>query len=62
MYDLNGRLVQTLVEGGQAAGAHQVVIDAKGGQLGMSVLPSGIYLLRLTDGRQEALSKICLVW
>jgi hypothetical protein len=54
LYDLNGRLVQTLAEGWQAAGSHQATIDG-------TQLPSGVYLLRLTDGRQSALSKVCLL-
>jgi len=61
LYDLSGRLVETLMEGWQEAGEHRVVIDAKGGQPGMAVLPSGIYLLRLTDGRQTELRKVCLL-
>ena len=60
LYDLSGRMVHSIMDGWQAAGLHQAVIDASG-QPGMSILPSGVYLLKLTDGRQEALSKICLV-
>ena len=38
LYDIQGRLVGTLVEGWEAAGEHRVVI---GGQAGMSILPGG---------------------
>jgi len=54
LYDLSGRLVQTLAEGWQEAGSHQAVIDG-------TQLPSGVYLLKLTDGKQSALSKVCLL-
>jgi len=54
LYDLNGRLVQTLFEGWQEAGSHQAVIDG-------TQLPSGVYLLRLSSGNQVALGKVCLV-
>ena len=54
LYDLSGRLVQMLAEGWQEAGSHQAVIDG-------TSLPSGIYLVKLTDGRQAAVNKVCLV-
>jgi hypothetical protein len=54
LYDLNGRLVQTLVDGWQTAGEHQALIDG-------TQLPSGIYLLRLSSGDQVALRKVCLI-
>ena len=44
LYDINGRLVRTLVDGWQAAGEHRATIS---GQPGMSVLPAGIYIIRL---------------
>ena len=40
IYDVQGRLVRTLVDGPQATGQHTVVFDAEG-------LPSGTYLYRL---------------
>ena len=61
LYDLRGQLVETLTEGWQEAGEHRVVIDANGGQARMPILPSGIYLLRLSDASHSALSKVCLV-
>ena len=54
LYELNGRLVQTLVDGWQTAGEHQALIDG-------TQLPSGIYLLRLSSGDQVALRKVCLI-
>ena len=41
VYDLLGRQIQTLVDGTQNAGSHEVVFEA-------SHLPSGTYLYRLT--------------
>jgi hypothetical protein len=64
LYDLNGRLVQTVAEGWEEAGEHRVIIDANkwtGRNAYPTVLPAGIYFLRLTDGRQTGLSKVCLV-
>jgi hypothetical protein len=61
LYDLKGRLVDVLMDGWQAAGQYRAVIDVNGGQAGTPVLPAGVYLLRLTDGRQTALSKVCVV-
>jgi len=64
LYDINGRLVQTLMEGWQEAGEHRVVIDANrwtDRNVYPTVLPAGVYLLRLTDGRQVGLSKVCLI-
>jgi len=57
LYDLSGRLVRTLAEGWQEAGEHRAVMDANGGQTGMSILPAGVYLLKLTDGRRTEAQK-----
>jgi uncharacterized delta-60 repeat protein len=47
IYDIAGRLVQTLANGWQEAGEHEVMFDGTG-------LPSGIYLYRLeTEGQAE---------
>jgi hypothetical protein len=54
LYDLSGRLVQTLAEGWQEAGEHRAVIDG-------TQLPSGVYLVRLSSGTQVALGKVCLI-
>jgi len=61
LYDLSGREISNQQLGIRNPGTHRVVIDSKGGQPGMAILPSGLYILRLTDGRQSALSKVCLV-
>ena len=54
LYDLRGRVVETLMDGWQEAGEHRAAING-------SQLPAGIYLLRMTAGRQTAISKVCLV-
>jgi hypothetical protein len=64
LYDINGRLVQTLTEGWEEAGEHWAVIDANRGtdrNVYPTDLPSGVYLLRLTDGRRAAQRKVCLI-
>jgi len=54
LYDLNGKLVQTLAEGWQEAGSHQAVIDG-------TQLSSGLYLVKLTAGRESAVMKAALL-
>ena len=54
LFDLNGRLVQTLAEGWQSAGSHEAVIDG-------APLPSGMYLVRLSDGVNSSLAKVSLL-
>jgi hypothetical protein len=51
VYDMGGRLVNTLVNGLYDAGNHQVTWDASG-------LPSGLYVYRLTVGDQTASGKM----
>jgi hypothetical protein len=51
VYDMGGRLVNTLVNGQLEAGNHQVTWDASG-------LPSGLYVYRLTVGGQTASGKM----
>lgn len=62
LYDINGRLMETLVSGWQATGKHRVVI---GGQTGMSVplpqYPAGLYLVRMQAGEFTAVRKVTLV-
>ena len=43
VYDVRGREVARLVDGGLPAGVHRVRFDAVG-------LPSGVYIYRLTAG------------
>ena len=53
VYDLSGRLVETLVSGEQTAGRHSVSWDS-------STSATGVYLLRLeTDG--EAITKRAVI-
>ena len=54
VYDLNGRLVETLIDGHQAAGPHSVNFDAQN-------LPSGTYVYRLTTGQGTQTRKMILV-
>ena len=54
LYDTGGRLVRTLVNEREAAGRHTVTIDAAG-------LGSGVYLLKLTAGRDAAVRKVVCV-
>lgn len=54
VYDLNGRLIDTLVEGQQAAGPQAVTFDA-------GDLPSGTYVYRLTTPTGTQTKKMVLV-
>ena len=54
IYDVNGRLVTTLVNGHRNAGVHEVSFDAAG-------LASGIYLYRLTAGDFTSSGKMILM-
>lgn len=59
VYDMNGRLVRTLVDGTVEAGSHQVSWNASNdaGQ----ILPSGMYVYRLTAGSLTASGKMVFV-
>ena len=54
LYDINGRLVQTLTDGWEAAGAHQRTLRA-------DRLPGGVYILKLSAGAQTAEKKLVLL-
>jgi len=54
VFNLQGQLVETLVDGMRDAGAHNVTFDA-------SALSSGIYLYQLTAGSDIASGKMVLV-
>lgn len=54
VYDLNGRLVKTLVDDMLNAGTHSLIFDSAG-------LPSGVYLYRLESGGVSAVKKMVLV-
>jgi len=54
VYDVNGRLVETLVNGNRSAGVHDVTFDA-------SSLSSGVYLYRLEAGDFNATGKMILM-
>jgi len=54
LYDISGRLVQEIDEGWQGAGEHRAVINGEG-------LASGVYVLKLTAGRDAAVRKVVCV-
>lgn len=54
IYDIKGRLVETLVNGGMAAGEHEVQWNA-------AQFSSGIYFVQLTDGNNLQTRKILLL-
>jgi len=54
VYDLQGRLVQTLVDGQRSAGAHTVTFNA-------SNLASGVYIYAITAGDFQASGKVVLM-
>ncbi|RJP77295.1 MAG: T9SS C-terminal target domain-containing protein [Candidatus Zixiibacteriota bacterium] len=54
VYDIAGREVATLVNGWRDAGAHEATFDGSG-------LASGVYLVRLEAGRQQATGRMVLL-
>ena len=54
VYDIRGRLVARLVEGTQAAGAHEVQFTPRG-------LASGVYLAHLQAGGQVRTIRMLLM-
>ncbi len=58
VYSLDGRLVQTLVDGVQSAGSHSVIFN--GVDNAGNVLPSGVYFYSLTSGSQTITKKMVL--
>jgi len=54
VFDLQGRLVETLIDGWRDAGSHSVVFDG-------SNLSSGLYLYRITAGSFDATGKMVLL-
>jgi len=59
IYDVNGRLVRTLVDGNREAGMHEVAWDARD-DAGRAVA-SGVYVYRLTAGADVAVRRMVLV-
>ena len=59
IYDLQGRLVRTLVSGQLAAGRHEVAWDSRD-ERGRPQ-PTGTYLLRLGDGQRQQTTKLLLM-
>ncbi|MDO9172776.1 MAG: FlgD immunoglobulin-like domain containing protein, partial [bacterium] len=59
IYDLQGTLVRTLVEGSRAAGRHDETWDGRdnaGGQVA-----SGVYMARLAAGGMQQMQKMVLL-
>jgi endo-1,3-1,4-beta-glycanase ExoK len=54
IYDINGRLVNTLVNDIQSVGVYSVKFDATG-------LPSGIYMYKMQTGRSEHVRKMVFI-
>jgi hypothetical protein len=54
VYDINGRQVETLVNGNKSEGKYSVNFDA-------SMLPSGTYIYRLAAGNYSAMRKMVVV-
>ncbi len=54
VYDIRGRLVKTLWNGYKAAGTHRLRFDGKG-------LASGIYMYRLSNGKQSVTRRMLLI-
>jgi hypothetical protein len=53
-YNLAGQLVETLVQGDQLAGRHEVNWSARN-------LPAGVYLLRLETGGESRITRVIRV-
>ncbi|HWN80956.1 MAG TPA: FlgD immunoglobulin-like domain containing protein, partial [Candidatus Udaeobacter sp.] len=56
VYDVAGRLVQTLLAGPLPAGAHRLTWDGAGAASG-----SGVYFIRLRSGSEQAVEKVVRV-
>jgi len=54
VYDIQGRVVNTLMNGWQNVGEQRVRFDGK-------ALQSGVYVYRLIDGNQKSVGKMMLV-
>ncbi len=54
IYDLNGRMVQTLYEGYQMAGSYRIRFDASG-------LSSGVYIYSMRSGKHAVNRKLTLI-
>jgi len=59
VYDLHGRLVRTLADGVYAGGEHSVVWDGRSDR--GDEMPSGLYFVKVEDGRRVRSRKMMLV-
>ncbi|MBM4221291.1 MAG: T9SS type A sorting domain-containing protein, partial [Gammaproteobacteria bacterium] len=53
VYNVNGQLVRTLVNGSMEAGHHELSFDGTG-------LPSGLYLARLSTAQGDQVTRLIL--
>ena len=56
VYDIKGRLVETLINQYYMPGIHQIVWDASSNSV-----PSGIYFIALNTGKNRILQKVMLI-
>jgi len=62
VYDPLGRRVKELIPGRwMGAGEQRVVLNASGGQTGMSILPSGVYIVKGEAGGEVATGAVSLM-
>ena len=54
VFDLNGKLIETIQPGSMETGTHELKWDAKG-------IANGVYILRMQAGNQEATHKVLLM-
>jgi hypothetical protein len=59
VYDVQGRLINTLYDGRQTAGTHNILWNGR--DIRGIAVPSGVYLCRLTTGEETAVQKLILV-
>ena len=54
VYDISGRKIVTLIKGKRDAGTHRAILNTDG-------LTQGIYFVRLTGGKSEAVRKLIIL-
>ena len=59
IYDMRGKEVSTLMKGEQAAGSYNLEWDGR--NRNGEVMPSGVYLLRMTAGNYSKMNKMIFV-
>ena len=59
VHDVTGRLVRTLDDGPRAAGSHYADWDGRDGR--GELLPSGMYFLRFSGGKEARTQQVVLI-